>query len=68
MKPVAPEPPPRLALTIAEAAQAIGLSETAFRKHCLDAVKQVRVGSAVVIPVAELRAYLERESRWRVPE
>jgi hypothetical protein len=60
VKPVPPAAPPRLALTVAEAASAVGLSESCFRRHCLPDLKVVRAGTAVVVSVPELAAWLER--------
>jgi hypothetical protein len=50
----------RLALSIGEAARAVGLSENAFRKALPD-IERVYVGKRVLIPVLSLQKWL-RES------
>ena len=50
----------RLALSIGEAARAVGLSENAFRKVLPD-IERVCVGRRVLIPVLSLQKWL-RES------
>lgn len=52
-------PPPRLGLTIAEAAQAIGVSESSFKRHVQPELKVVRRGSIRIIPVHEIERWLE---------
>ncbi len=50
----------RLALSIAEAAQVMGLSENAFR-NVLPGIERVYVGRRVLIPVRALEAWLDEE-------
>ena len=45
---------PQLALRVADAAAAIGLSESAFRREVLPHVRSVKVGRARVVAVVEL--------------
>ncbi len=50
---------PRFALTIAEAAESIGLGRSSFYELVLPHVRTVSVGRRVLIPVDELTRYLE---------
>ena len=54
---------PRLALTRAEAAQALGMSLTSFDKYVAADVKMVRKGTLRVIPVAELENWVRENAR-----
>ncbi len=56
------EAPPRLALSIAEAAASIGVSERHLRT-LLAEVPHVYVGNRVVIPVEPLREWLREQAR-----
>jgi excisionase family DNA binding protein len=50
-----------LALSVAEAAEALGLGETLTRELIArGALPAVRVGKRVLVPADKLRAYLER--------
>ncbi len=51
----------RLALSIAEAAKVVGLSENAFRS-VLPAIERVYVGRRVLIPVASIETWLRAEA------
>lgn len=51
----------RLALSIREAAQAVGLSENAFRK-VLPEIERVYVGRRVLIPVLSLQTWLKESA------
>jgi hypothetical protein len=53
------QPVPRLALTIDEAAAAIGVSESHFRRYILRHVKVVYSGGARLIPTPELARWLD---------
>jgi len=53
---------PRLALTPAEAAQAIGVSRDFFDEHVKPELRVVRRGRLVLIPTRELERWLEREA------
>lgn len=62
----APEPPTsddgRLALTRAEAAERLGMSPDSFERHVQPEIQLVRRGRLRLVPVAELEAWLERNS------
>lgn len=51
------EPGQRLAVTLPEAAERLGLSLSSLRRHVLPNLKVIRVGAARLVSVAEL-------SRW----
>jgi hypothetical protein len=51
-------PPPRLGLTISEAARAVGVSESSFKRHVQPELSIVRRGGLRIIPVAELERWL----------
>lgn len=54
--------PPRLAPTKPEAADAIGMSVDSLERYVMPDVRAVRRGRLVLIPVAELQAWLERNA------
>jgi hypothetical protein len=54
------EPIPRFTLTIAEAAQAIGVSERHFHTHVKPKLALVPSGRRVLVPITELRDWVER--------
>ena len=54
--------PPRLALTPAEAAMALGMSEDSFTRHVRDELRLVRRGRLVLVPIGELEKWLERSA------
>lgn len=49
-----------LALSLDEAAKALGISRDSLERHVLHELRVVRVGRRVVVPVRELERYLER--------
>jgi AraC-like DNA-binding protein len=51
--------PPRLALTIEEAARAVGMSESSFKRHVQAELRIVRRGSLRIVPVSEIERWLE---------
>jgi hypothetical protein len=51
-------PVPRLALTIAEAAAALGMSETAFREHVVDHLPIRYIDGMRRVLVADLERYM----------
>jgi excisionase family DNA binding protein len=53
---------PRLALTPAEAATALGVSRDFFDDHILPELRVIRRGRLVLIPISELERWLEREA------
>lgn len=55
-------PVPRLALSKPEAAEALGVSVDHFERHILGHVRTVPAGRRVLVPVAELLAYLDRQA------
>ena len=55
-------PPPRLALTMAEAADSIGVSADFFREHVLPDLRVVRVGRKKLVSISELERWLQRSS------
>jgi excisionase family DNA binding protein len=50
---------PRIALTPAEAAAALGVSRRFLYEHVLPELRVVRVGRCRLVPVAELRAWCD---------
>jgi hypothetical protein len=50
--------PPRLGLTVGEAAEAIGMSESSFKRHVQPELHVVRRGSLRVIPISEIERWL----------
>jgi excisionase family DNA binding protein len=61
-------PAPRTALTIPEAAASLGVSTKSLYRHVLGELRVVRRGSLVLVPVSELRAWLEREADYTIPK
>jgi excisionase family DNA binding protein len=55
-------PPPRLALSPAEAAASLGMDRSTFYERVLPHLRVVREGRRVLIPVRELESYLERNA------
>lgn len=51
--------PPRLGLTVEEAAKAVGISESSFKRHVQPELRIVRRGSLRIIPVPEIEKWLE---------
>lgn len=51
--------PPRLGLTVSEAARAVGISESSFKRHVQPELRIVRRGSLRIIPVPEIERWLE---------
>ncbi len=51
--------PPRLGLTVEEAAEAVGMSESSFKRHVQPELRVVRRGSLRIIPVPEIERWLE---------
>ena len=50
--------PPRLGLSLAEAAAAIGVSPDFFAEHVQSEIRLVRRGRRRIVPVAELEGWL----------
>jgi hypothetical protein len=55
--------PPRLGLTVEEAAAAVGMSESSFKRHVQPELRIVRRGSLRIIPVPEIERWLEGNAR-----
>jgi excisionase family DNA binding protein len=54
---------PRLCLSRTEAAEALGISVDSMERHgVLEEVKVVRLGRRILVPVAELEAWIERHA------
>ena len=51
--------PPRLGLTVKEAAAAVGMSESSFKRHVQPELRIVRRGGLRVIPVPAIEEWLE---------
>lgn len=65
----APRPPaPRVALTLPEAAEALGVSTDHFRRHVLRDVRVIRCGRLRLVPVRELEAWAERSAALALPD
>jgi hypothetical protein len=54
----------RLAVTRAEAAQALGVSINSFERHVQPELKIVRRGKLRLIPVREIERWLEENAEW----
>jgi excisionase family DNA binding protein len=52
----------RLCLTLDEAAASLGLSRDGFDRYVRDELRLLRVGRRVLVPVAELKGYIDRNS------
>src|SRR4051812_43207736 len=59
---------PRLALTKAEAAEALGVSVDFFEDHIMRELRIVRRGRRRLIPVAELMRWLQRSADRAIPD
>ena len=59
---------PRLALSKAETAQALGVSVDFLEDHVLAELRVVRVGRRILIPVAELERWLAEHSERLLPD
>lgn len=64
---VSPPPPPRLALTRAEAAAALGCGVSWFEETVQPELRVVRKGSKVLIPTAELERWLAANAERTLP-
>jgi TPR repeat protein len=59
----APSNVPKLALTVKEACEALGVSWSTWRQHIEPDIRMVRIGARKVIPVSELRRWLDCHAR-----
>jgi excisionase family DNA binding protein len=57
----------RLAVTVAEACEALGVSWDFWREHVAPELRIVRRGRRKLVPVSELSAWLERNAEVAVP-
>ncbi len=55
-------PVPRLGLTREEAAASLGMSLDSFERHVQPTLRLVRLGRMRVVPVGELRRWLEEHA------
>lgn len=53
---------PRIALTRAEAAEALGMSLDSFERHTQPELRLVRRGRLRLVPIRELERWLERNA------
>jgi excisionase family DNA binding protein len=53
---------PRLALTREEAAASLGMSVSHFERHVQPTMRVVRSGQIVLVPVAEVERWLQRNA------
>jgi excisionase family DNA binding protein len=51
----------RLALSVAEAAEALGVSRDSFERHVISELHLVRVGRRLLVPTQELERWIERQ-------
>jgi excisionase family DNA binding protein len=58
---------PRLALSISEACQALGVSHDFWSEHIGPELRIRRVGRRKLVPVAEIERWLERGERALIP-
>ena len=59
---------PKLALTVQEACEALGVCWHTWSEHVAPHVRVVRIGKRKLVPVRELERWLAKESeRQRVP-
>jgi excisionase family DNA binding protein len=59
--------PPRLGLTVAEAAQVVGMSESSFKRHVQPELRIVRRGTLRIIPLSEVERWLEHNASFAGP-
>lgn len=51
----------RIALTVAEAAETLGVSRDTFERHVMPELSLVRVGRRLLVPKKELERWIDRE-------
>ena len=54
------EPVPRVALTLDEAAEALGVSRDHLERHIVSDLRLIHVGRRIVVRVAELERWAQR--------
>ena len=55
-------PPPRIALSVEEACQSLGVSWQTWNDHIAQDIRLIRVGSRKLIPVDALRRWCEQHA------
>lgn len=55
---------PRIALRLGEAADALGVSHDYFRKYIAPELRIVRVGRVQLVPVSELRRWIDEHASY----
>lgn len=60
-------PVPRIALTRAEAADALGMGLTKFQEEVQPEVRVIRRGKLVLVPVTELERWADRNAENTLP-
>ena len=63
-----PQSPPRLALTPAEAATALGVSRDFYDQHIAPELHIVRRGRRRLVPVRELERWLDEQAALTISE
>lgn len=51
----------KLALSVEEAAEALGVSRDSFERHVMAELRLVRIGRRLLVPTRELERWIERE-------
>jgi excisionase family DNA binding protein len=51
----------RLALSVDEAAAALGISRDSFERHVMAQVSLLRIGRRLLVPTSELERWIDRE-------
>jgi excisionase family DNA binding protein len=51
----------RIALSVEEAAEALGVSRDSFERHVMAELRLVRIGRRLLVPTRELERWIERE-------
>ena len=59
-------PIPRITLTLAEAAAALGMGYSSFERHVRPHVRVIREGKLVLVPVPELERWAAENADWTI--
>ena len=51
----------RIALSVEEAAEALGVSRDSFERHVMAELRVVRIGRRLLVPTRELERWIERQ-------
>jgi excisionase family DNA binding protein len=57
-----PQQRTRLALSVDEAAAALGVSRDYFDKHVIHELRVIRIGRRILVPTSELGRWIERSA------